>query len=96
MKGKLTMLLGGAVGYVLGSRAGRERYEQIKAQARSLARNPKVRETASHAQDYAKAKAPDVAHKVTEATSKVTGRSSDDPEGARDTLPPETHPDTQA
>ena len=32
---KLTVLLSGAVGYVLGSRAGRERYEQIKAKARS-------------------------------------------------------------
>ena len=30
MKGKLAFVLGAAVGYVLGTRAGRERYEQIK------------------------------------------------------------------
>lgn len=33
MKGKIAFVLGAAVGYVLGSRAGRERYEQIKAGA---------------------------------------------------------------
>ncbi|WP_295819779.1 hypothetical protein [uncultured Microbacterium sp.] len=31
MKGKIGIVLGLAAGYVLGSRAGRERYEQIKA-----------------------------------------------------------------
>lgn len=30
MKGKVAFVLGAAVGYVLGTRAGRERYEQIK------------------------------------------------------------------
>ena len=30
---KLTILISGAVGYVLGTRAGRERYEQIKGLA---------------------------------------------------------------
>lgn len=32
MKGKAGLVVGLAVGYVLGSRAGRERYEQIKEQ----------------------------------------------------------------
>lgn len=36
MKGKVAFILGAAVGYVLGSRAGRERYEQIKQGATSL------------------------------------------------------------
>lgn len=36
MKGKIAFVLGAAVGYVLGSRAGRERYEQIKRGAESL------------------------------------------------------------
>ena len=31
MKGKIGIVVGLAAGYVLGSRAGRERYEQIKA-----------------------------------------------------------------
>jgi len=33
MKGKAGLVIGLAVGYVLGTRAGRERYEQIKTQA---------------------------------------------------------------
>jgi hypothetical protein len=36
---KLTLLAGVAIGYVLGSRAGRERYEQIKAGASKVAHN---------------------------------------------------------
>lgn len=36
MKGKIAFVLGAAVGYVLGSRAGRERYEQIKRGADQL------------------------------------------------------------
>lgn len=36
MKGKIAFVLGAAAGYVLGSRAGRERYEQIKAGAQKL------------------------------------------------------------
>lgn len=33
MKGKILFIAGLGVGYVLGTRAGRERYEQIKAAA---------------------------------------------------------------
>lgn len=36
MRGKLAFVLGAAVGYVLGTRAGRERYEQIKRGAERL------------------------------------------------------------
>lgn len=36
MKGKIAFVLGAAVGYVLGTRAGRERYEQIKRGAEAL------------------------------------------------------------
>lgn len=36
MKGKIAFVLGAAVGYVLGTRAGRERYEQIKRGAEKV------------------------------------------------------------
>ncbi|WP_181158426.1 YtxH domain-containing protein [Leucobacter massiliensis] len=36
MKGKVAFVVGAAVGYVLGTRAGRERYEQIKQGAQKL------------------------------------------------------------
>lgn len=50
---KLSILVAGAVGYVLGSRAGRERYEQIKETALKVRQNPKVRDLAAQAQDAA-------------------------------------------
>ncbi|AZI58239.1 hypothetical protein EH165_08920 [Nakamurella antarctica] len=36
------IVLGAAIGYVLGSRAGRERYEQIKRWSRRAADHPAV------------------------------------------------------
>ncbi|MFD9357821.1 YtxH domain-containing protein [Streptomyces sp. NPDC060031] len=51
MRYKVTFVVGLALGYVLGTRAGRERYEQMKKSARELAQNPAVRnaaETAGH------------------------------------------------
>lgn len=42
MKGKIAFVLGAAVGYVLGTRAGRERYEQIKRGAQTVWNTPPV------------------------------------------------------
>jgi SLT domain-containing protein len=75
MKGKITLLAGTAIGYVLGTRAGRERYEQIKSQAQSLWGNPKVQEKAAQAQDFAKQKAPEVQQKVKDTVQKSSGGS---------------------
>ncbi|MFG3257847.1 YtxH domain-containing protein [Streptomyces sp. NPDC048172] len=43
MRYRLTFVTGLAVGYVLGTRAGRERYEQLRKSARRIAENPAVR-----------------------------------------------------
>ncbi|RAY12110.1 YtxH domain-containing protein [Actinomadura craniellae] len=45
MKSRLPFVIGAAVGYVLGTRAGRERYEQIKQASQRMAGNPTVQET---------------------------------------------------
>ena len=66
---KLTLLAAGAVGYVLGTRAGRERYEQIKAGASKIASDPRVRSKASDAGHALKEQAPVVKDKVVDAAS---------------------------
>ncbi|MDX3849450.1 YtxH domain-containing protein [Streptomyces sp. AK02-01A] len=49
MRYRLTFIAGLACGYVLGTRAGRERYEQLKKSARQLSQNPAVRNAAESA-----------------------------------------------
>lgn len=44
MRGKLMFLGGVAVGYVLGTREGRERYEQLVRSARKILDHPTVQE----------------------------------------------------
>ena len=68
---KLGMLAAGAVGYVLGARAGRERYDQIVTSAQRLWSNPKVQEASQQAQLYAREKAPEVGEKLSDAAVDV-------------------------
>ena len=53
MRNKATFLAGFATGYVLGARAGRARYEQIRQAAQAFASNPAVQSTASTLQHQA-------------------------------------------
>ena len=48
MRFKTGVLVGAAVGYVLGARAGRERYEQIKQWAVEVGKHPAVAQLAGH------------------------------------------------
>lgn len=95
---KLMLLVAGGVGYVLGARAGRERYDQIKKAATRVKEDPRVQEKAHQAADLAKDKAPVVKDKVASAAStaadKVTpsGSSGDH----RSDLEEQLHPDSTA
>ena len=66
---KLTLLAAAGVGYVLGAKAGRERYEQIMSGVNRFASDPRVRAKASEAGHVIKEQAPVVKDKVTEAAS---------------------------
>lgn len=70
---KFVFLAGAGIGYLVGSKGGREKLMQ-------LWNDPKVQETVSHGTDWAKEKAPGLQDKVTgvakDAASKVTGSSS--------------------
>ena len=70
---KLSLLAAAAAGYVLGARAGRERYEQIKSGAQKIARDPRVQSASHKAQD---AVASQAAHAAEVAKDKVTDVAS--------------------
>lgn len=53
MRHKATFLAGFATGYVLGARAGRARYEQIRQAARSVMASPAVQSTTASLQHQA-------------------------------------------
>ena len=67
----LTFIVGASVGFLLGSRAGRETYDRIVTGARDLWQNPKTQEAVHHVEETVKAKAPDVGHKVADAAAAV-------------------------
>ncbi|MGH3627069.1 MAG: hypothetical protein ACRDRL_06455 [Sciscionella sp.] len=53
MRYKAMFVVGFATGYVFGSRAGRQRYEQLKRMSRSFASNPAVKHTTESMQAQA-------------------------------------------
>ncbi|MBZ4488297.1 hypothetical protein LQ938_13965 [Microbacterium sp. cx-55] len=54
MRGKAGLVLGLAAGYVLGTRAGRQRYEQIKEQAEKVWNLDPVQKQVAKVQDFGK------------------------------------------
>jgi hypothetical protein len=76
MRGKLLLVVGLAVGYVLGTRAGHERYDQMKAQAQKLWGDPRVQKQVKQAEAFAKEKAPEVADFVTDNVKKVASKAT--------------------
>jgi hypothetical protein len=74
VKGKILFVAGLAVGYVLGAKAGRQRYEQIKTRAEKLWNSPGVQERVEQVGDFVKDKAPDVAEFVTDNAKKVASQ----------------------
>ncbi|MCU1586063.1 MAG: hypothetical protein JWM49_2619 [Microbacteriaceae bacterium] len=74
MRGKLQLLVGLAAGYVLGSRAGRQRYEEIKRVAVKLWNDPRVQTQVKNAEGYAKDMAPQVVDFLSDGAKKVASR----------------------
>jgi hypothetical protein len=79
---KMTALVAGGIGYVLGARAGRQRYEQIRSAAMRVKSNPKVQQTAQQAADAAKDAAGAAASKVKSDSSDDTGTDGVPMEGS--------------
>ena len=74
MKGKILFVAGLGLGYVLGTRAGREKYEQLKSGAMKLWNDPRVQRQVDAAETFVKDKAPDVAEFVSDSAKKVVSQ----------------------
>lgn len=61
---KVVVVAAAVAGYVLGTRAGRERYEQIQHQARQFWSDPRVQRKAEQAQGVAREKGAALQEKV--------------------------------
>lgn len=77
MRTKAAFLIGGAVGYVLGTRAGREQFEKIRTQAQKMWEDPRVQSKVSdvehRAEDLMREKGPELKEKVSGAVKSATG-----------------------
>jgi hypothetical protein len=95
---RLPLLIAGGIGYVLGTKAGRERYEQIRSQFEKVKSDPRVQEKAQQAADLAKEKAPVVKDKVTgaanTAATKVKSGGGDDSNGAANGAADQLNPES--
>ena len=76
MRGKILFVVGVGVGYVLGTRAGREKYDQLKATVSKFWNDPRVKQRVDDAQDFVKDKAPDVAEFLADGAKKVVSQVS--------------------
>ena len=71
---RLSLGLGLGVGYVLGARAGRARFEQIKRGAAGFAERPEVRQALDKAKDALPATLQNSIRSLSERTSAVTAK----------------------
>ncbi len=67
----LVAAVAGGVGYVLGTRAGRGKFEQIKAKADDLIHSPQAKEAVAKVADLAKEKADKLPDPVANVVSSV-------------------------
>lgn len=78
MQGRILFVAGAAIGYVLGARAGRRRYEQIKSAADRVWNDRNVQkgvnEVVGTVQGFVKDKAPEVQEAVVGQAKKVVAK----------------------
>lgn len=73
MRGKAIFVVGLATGYVLGTRAGRRRYEQIKNGAQRVWNTPVVQKGVGVAEDFASARVDQLKDIAGDAAKKALG-----------------------
>ena len=87
MKRKFLLIVGIGLGYVIGARAGREKYDRMKATAQRYWRDPRVVKVRDDVETYARTQAPiirdraetvarDVAEKTATTAKDVAAKTS--------------------
>lgn len=99
MKGKLAFVVGAGVGYLLGTRAGRQQFEKIKTWASDTWNDPRVQgyvhDAEQAATDFARTQGGALKDKaVSTAKSAFSGDSSDPDASDASTTPSTTYPST--
>jgi hypothetical protein len=84
MRGKLLFITGGLVGYVLGARAGRKRYEQIASTANSVWNAQPVQRRVNEVRGFALELVGEVPSVLLEAGKKVVNKAKSSGAGAAD------------
>ncbi len=71
MKTVLVAAFAAGIGYVLGTRAGRAKFDELKARASELAHSPQAREAAAKVADLAKQKADKLPEPLADVVTSV-------------------------
>jgi oxygen-dependent protoporphyrinogen oxidase len=88
MRGKLLFVAGAAVGVVLGARAGRERYDQIKETATRVWQSPTVQKQVHAVEDFVADKAGEFPDTVYITVKRLIVRANQRRREARAPYPP--------
>lgn len=84
MRLRILFIVGLGIGYVLGARAGRSRYDQLKAKATEAWEDPRVQKAVADTQEFVKENAPIVQEKIVAGTkAAVTGARTPRPKRPR-------------
>jgi hypothetical protein len=76
MKGKVLFVVGLGVGYVLGARAGRARYEQIRKAAENVWNQPAVQQGVDTVKDFAMTRVGDLSDTVLDGVKNLVGNAT--------------------
>ncbi len=88
MRGKLGFFIGFGAGYVLGSKAGTERYEQLRRLYENLLESRQVRQAKGKAKEVASEGIGSAKDKVSSAVKERRSDGSDKPGGLSVAPPP--------
>lgn len=92
MRGRLGLFLGFGAGYVLGAKAGTERYEQLRRLYENLLASPGFKRAGGRAKDVVETGIEQAKDKASEGVNKVKERRSGDGQPANlSVAPPPSH-----